>query len=262
MTRKSEYEEKIEAIKAIKDKNILKPYMAVYIYVQEAENLYRIALEDKEKLIGAGLSEELIEDLPRRAGALREAEAQWKYIYHVHKEAGLEWKKRSSEAYQLRDYLIHSCKFAYRRRPDLLSTVARIKKKRGHADMIQDLNALAILGKENPEPLTKIGLDHTLLEKAERLSHELGSLLARYKGEDQIDHEYEKLRNKAYTLLKEAVDEIRDCGKYVFRDDIEQWKRYTSSHIRKLHRKYRKPKNKKEDDEATDLDKSSMDPQT
>ncbi|MGM0530521.1 MAG: hypothetical protein ACQER7_04150 [Bacteroidota bacterium] len=78
--------------------------------------------------------------------------------------------------------------------------------------MIQDLVSLAISGKANPEPLTAIGFGHILLEQASRMSHELGNPLARYKGEDEIDYEYLKLRNKAYTHLKEAVDEIRACG--------------------------------------------------
>ncbi len=262
MPEKSEYEEKIEAIKAINYKNILKPYMAVHIYVQEAVNLYWIALEDKGKLVGAGIPEVLIEDLPKRAMALREAEAQWRNNYHVHQEARLEWKEKSTKAYQLRDYLIRTFKFAYRNHPDLLSTVAMIKKKRGHADMMQDLNTLAILGQAYPEPLTDIGFDHTLLEQASRWSKELGNLLARSKGEDHLDHESFKLRNIAYTHLKEAVDEIRDCGKYVFWNDKVRWKRYTSPHIRKLHRKYRKPKNKKDDDGSGDMDKTPKETQT
>lgn len=257
----SDYEEKIEAIKAIEDKDILTPYMAVYIYVQEAENLYWIALEDKEKLVGAGIPEELIEDLPKRAGALREAESRWRNEHHVQKEAGLEWKKKSSKAYKLRDYLIRSFRFAYRKRPDLLSTVSMINKKSGHADMIQDLTTLTILGKANPEPLTAIGFDPTLLEQASRMSHELGNLLARYKGEDEIDYESQKLRNKAYTHLKEAVDEIRACGKFVFWKDEERWKRYTSPHIRKIHKKYRKPKNKGDDDGDDDMDQAPKDSQ-
>ncbi|MBS3776163.1 MAG: hypothetical protein V5A59_12830 [Bacteroidales bacterium] len=180
----------------------------------------------------------------------------------MHKEAGLEWKAKSPKAYQLRDYLIRAFKFAYRNHPDLLSTVTMINKKNGHPDMIQDLNTLAIVGKANPEPLTKIGFDHTLLEQASRMSTEMGKLLARYKGEDQINYEYQKMRNKAYTHLKEAVDEIRECGKFVFWNNKERRKRYTSPHIRKLHRKYRNPKNKKDDDDGfDDIDKAPKDTQ-
>jgi len=41
------------------------------------------------------------------------------------------------------------------------------------------------------------------------------------------------LRDQTYTYLKEAVDEIRDCGKYVFHDNKNRIKGYTSAHYRK-----------------------------
>lgn len=47
-----------------------------------------------------------------------------------------------------------------------------------NADMIQDLSDLAALGKANTEPLIKIGMDLTLLDKAEKLSGEMAKLLA------------------------------------------------------------------------------------
>lgn len=33
------------------------------------------------------------------------------------------------------------------------------------------------------------------------------------------------IRDKAYTFLKEAYDEVRACGKYVFADDPDRLKR-------------------------------------
>jgi hypothetical protein len=39
--------------------------------------------------------------------------------------------------------------------------VSAITDGSGHADMIQDLNDIAVLGRENPDPLTAIGFDLT-----------------------------------------------------------------------------------------------------
>ncbi len=41
------------------------------------------------------------------------------------------------------------------------------------------------------------------------------------------------LRDKAFTHLKEAVDEIRAAGKYVFKNDPERFKGYMSQYFRK-----------------------------
>jgi hypothetical protein len=45
------------------------------------------------------------------------------------------------------------------------------------------------------------------------------------------------IRDKAYTYMKALVDEIREAGKYVFRNDKNRLKGYSSEYWRKLHRK-------------------------
>ena len=80
--------------------------------------------------------------MPVRAGALREAESRWFLHRFQREEARIEWIKRSPEAYDLRDQLLHAYAFAYRKNPDLASRVAAIREGSTHADMIQDLNNL------------------------------------------------------------------------------------------------------------------------
>ncbi|WP_372935386.1 hypothetical protein [Mariniphaga sediminis] len=53
-----------------------------------------------------------------------------------------------------------------------LSAVA-ITDGSGHADLIQDLNDIAVLGRENPDPLTSIGFDLTQLDLAATRADEL-----------------------------------------------------------------------------------------
>ncbi|MCX6580051.1 MAG: hypothetical protein NT166_07690 [Candidatus Aminicenantes bacterium] len=51
--------------------------------------------------------------------------------------------------------------------------------------------------------------------------------------------EVKRIRDQAYTYLKEAVDEIRRTGQYVFRRNKERYIGYISMHLR--HAKSRKP---------------------
>jgi hypothetical protein len=115
---------------------------------------------------------------------------------------------------------------------DLLAAVRYIAKGHTHADMIQDLNNLSVLGEANQELLTAIRFDMSLLDKAAQTAHELASLLAETNSCRLEYDKAKKIRDQAYTHLKEAVDEICGHGKYVFRDNKERYIGYRSHYIR------------------------------
>jgi len=152
-------------------------------------------------------------------------------------EAQREWKLLSPEAYDLRDELIHDYRFAYRKDPVLLGRVSAITDGSGDDDMIQDLNDLSVLGKANQEPLTAIGFDASKLDTAGTKSDEMAELLATANGDKAEQNESKMIRDKAYTHLKELVDEIREAGKYIFWKDEIRYRGYTSEYWRKTHRK-------------------------
>jgi len=128
-------------------------------------------------------------------------------------------------------------RFAYRKDDALLSRVRAIADGSGHADMIQDLNNIAVLGRENPDPLTAIGFDLDQLDLAATRSDELADLLAEANGDKADPNESKIIRDKAYMLMKRLVDEIREAGKYVFRNNAKRFKGYTSDYWRKQNRK-------------------------
>ncbi|MBN2672899.1 MAG: hypothetical protein JXX29_14545 [Deltaproteobacteria bacterium] len=47
------------------------------------------------------------------------------------------------------------------------------------------------------------------------------------------DNETKRIRDQAYTHLKEAVDAIRECGQYVFWKNPDRRKGYASDYNRK-----------------------------
>jgi hypothetical protein len=110
----------------------------------------------------------------------------------------------------------------------LLSRVSDIADGSGHADMIQDLNDLAVLGKANSEFLTAIGFDLSLLDTAASVADELADLLATANGDKVEKNASKTIRDKAYTHLKELVDEVRAAGKYLFWRNPNRLKGYTS----------------------------------
>ncbi|MGQ8336381.1 hypothetical protein ACUNWD_07500 [Sunxiuqinia sp. A32] len=236
MSNIEDYNEKLVAIQAIPDEEVKALSIPVDVALQEAENLHHWSLDDAEQLQVVGITSEMIADLPVRAGACREAQSIWNKDYRSQQEAQKEWAVQAPLAYDLRNDLLQSLRFAYRKYEVLLSRVSAITDGSGHADMIQDLNDIAVLGRENPDPLTAIGFDLSQLDLAATRADELADLLAEANG-DKADYNQSKLiRDKAYSHLKELVDDIREAGKYVFRKDENRLKGY-SSQYRRRHRK-------------------------
>ncbi len=166
-------------------------------------------------------------------GAVRYIQSGWNSTRFTKEQAQKQFALLAPAVYDLRDRIVHSMLFAYRKVEDVKSRVQAIADGSGDADMIQDLSDLGVHGKNNPEPLVAINFDMNLLDEAEQKSDELASLLGVAHGEKAIDKGAKILRDKAYTFLKESVDEIRECGRYVFWRDEQRAVGYGSAYFRR-----------------------------
>lgn len=246
---KENYDLKKAIIEAIPENLVNYPGIPVEVALQETEDLFVWCQQDKELLVKASLDWKLAEDLTVRAGALRYVQSQWQKEYRSLEQAQKDWAEKSPAAYELRDELNHHFFFAYAKTPDLYARVQKIAEGSSHADMIQDLSDLAALGKANPEPLKFINFDLSLLDKAETTAPEMALLLANANGKKMEDNKMRMLRDKAFFHMKEAVDEIRRVGQYVFWKDEQRRKGYVS--------KFNKSKrqNKPKTEQPTDVTK-------
>jgi hypothetical protein len=204
--------------------------MPIDVFVQEAENLYHWSLVDEDALTRASLDWSLVTSLPARAGACRHAQSLWVKEHNTRKEAEQAWKDQAPLAFGLRDQLIHDFRFAFRKFDGLLARVDEIAQGDTNADMVQDLNDLAVLGKSNTDLLATINFDLSLLDQAAEASDGMGDLLGATNGERKEDSEALLIRDKAYTYLKQAVDEIRECGKFAFWRTPARLKGYNSDY--------------------------------
>jgi hypothetical protein len=228
---KEQFDLKQVAIEALTDKETGVPTMPVAIALQEAEDLYQWCLNDKEMLAKAGLDLALIDDLPNRIGACRYMQSMWQKDFKSVEDSQREWLAKSPAAYELRDDILHHFFHAYRKNPDLLSKVQKISEGNSHADMIQDLSDMAVLGTSNPEPLKGISFDMNMLTTAAATSTAMANLLAQSNGARMSDNKLKTLRDKAYTYMKQAVDEIRHNGQYIFWHNEERKKGYVSRYM-------------------------------
>ncbi|WP_109437140.1 hypothetical protein [Aquimarina sp. AU119] len=89
------------------------------------------------------------------------------------------------------------------------------------------------MGKANIPELEKVKYDLRNFDIAGQKSDHLAELLAKANGATLDNSKAKDVRDRAFTHLKEALDEIRDTGKYAFRKDPERYKGYISRYKRR-----------------------------
>jgi len=235
MSSTADYNELLPEIQAITPEKTVAPTMPVDAFVQEAENLYHWCIDDQATLVAAGLSPDFITSLLVRAGACREAQSLWIKEQNTYQKSEKEWKEQAPAAFDLRDQLVHAFRYAFRNQDDLSGRVEEIAQGDSNSDMVQDLNDLSVLGKANVGLLSAVGFNLDLLDKAALMSDVMGDLLGTTNGERRSDSKAMDIRDKAYSYLKQAMDEIRECGKFVFWRKPDRYDGYTSDYWRRKH---------------------------
>ena len=252
MSNADDYQLKLEVITAIPKQEIKTLNIPIEVFLKEGEYLYHWSQDDKDALMGVGLDWGIVEDLPVRNGALTEAQSLWFKTRFTQEASEKDWRAESEDGYERRDFLLHSFRYAFRDVPDLLSQVARIAEGNSHADMIQDLNDLAVLGKGNLPLLESIKLDPALLDEAATTADRLGELYARATVDRADDSQSKTIRDQAFTHAKQAVDEIRAAGQYVHWRNEDRLRGYRSQYHRKINRNSRNNKNQEAETNETD----------
>ena len=230
MPSSADYKELLPVIQAISPESVVTPNMPIDVYVQEAENLYHWSLDDQAALSNAGLSLNSITDMAVRAGACREAQSLWVKERKMNQEAEKLWNTEAPAAFDMRNHLIHAFRYAFRNDAALLARIDEIAQGDSNSDMVQDLNDLSVLGKDHLDLLALINLAPIALDDAAATADRMGDLLGATNGERKEESEAMIIRDKAFTYLKQAVDDIRECGKFVFWRDPERLKGYASDY--------------------------------
>ncbi len=243
MVENEDYKKALEVIATMEDDHIQCPkHIPVAMFIGEADLLHRWVQEDKELLITAGLDWSLVENLPSHTLALVKAEAQWDAQRKTVPEREKEWKTLAPKAIELRNNVCHHFRFAFHGRPDLLRKVKAITSGRGYPDLIQDLNDILVLSKGVEPLLAGSGFDMSLLEEVKKTGERLPKLYARVTCERKTQHPSLKIRNKIYTLVKQAVDEIRRVGRFALHGKKDRLKGYWSRYLRHTNQRQREKK--------------------
>ncbi len=132
---------------------------------------------------------------------------------------------------RLKQELLEQLTFAFRNAPDLFRVLKDIRTGGGHAEMLQGLNDLSVLGRGHPDLLSEINFDMALLDEAAEASSLFSGLMAQAGSDRDLIEDSKVIRNQAYLHLKESVDAIRSFGKFAFRHDNARQKGYFSFYL-------------------------------
>ncbi|RUT77861.1 hypothetical protein [Ancylomarina longa] len=240
MTELEAYQETLPEINVVQKEDIKYCNMPLEIFIHEAKGLHKRATIDFTVLSSIGLAQEKLDKLSTLTGALVTAQLNWEQETTERQDAIKTWKDNASDMLELHNDLLENMKFAYRNEPELMDILKGIKEGDTNADAVMDLDRLGTLGKAHPEHLQAINFDLTLCDKATTESVRMGDLLASVNGTMYVDDDKKVIRNKAFTLVKELVDEIREYGKFAFRKDEEHARLYASKYNRHRNKEYRK----------------------
>ncbi len=242
MSNKNEFLAKQDTLSAIPDSaiNTVKR-MPIAIYIHEAEALAKWCRDDRAAFKTIGGLWKLVTDIPIRAGALRELESMWRNERNTPDAASLRWKEESPALWEMRKNLIQAFRYAFRENKVLLRRVSAVAKGNTNAERLQSLNDLAVLGRANSGLLTDINFDLAKLDEASAKSAEMSEVLAAATSGRKKGSETLKLRDKAYSHLKEAVDEVYCAGRYLMRHNSDRRKGYSSDYLNKDRNKQLNP---------------------
>ena len=236
-----------ERVLEILEENVVTPTVPVKIIIGEAGKLHRYITEDKEALMAKGLTQQQMDDLNPRAMYLQDKQSDWTAVFESALTNTKEWEEKVKEASLLQRELKHDFQFAFRNHPEALQKLKIITDGNGNIDLMQDMSDYPKLARQYPELLTPINFDNTKLNRADQLSHELYDLWQKVDGVKNSKNRPEKiLRDRAYTYLKQLMDEIRAYGKYAFWNDEEKQRRYASEYLRQVREKNEAEKNTEE----------------
>jgi hypothetical protein len=115
-----------------------------------------------------------------------------------------------------------------------------VLKKRMSAVLESDLLVLAEVATAKKDRLFAVGVSPTRIEELEKTAQLLRDAAARAQvAENAADGRLP--RDRAYTFLSAAVDEVRMCADYAFRSEPDRRRGYHSEYFRKSNRGANRP---------------------
>jgi hypothetical protein len=209
------------------------PAMPIEEAVGEGNRVTVLIREDRAKLERSGIDIHFLDSFEARAGALAWSAAQVTTYVDMESTAKKEWDALKPGAHVIRKKFLKALTRACRKNAELAAAVERIKEGQGNKDWVLDFLSMHKLGKEIKALLQEVYADLSLIDRSAELHTQLQDILSRMTIDPEKLNESKEIFYKAWTYLKEALDEVYGAGQYVFdEDDPRHALYYSDYHVR------------------------------
>jgi hypothetical protein len=209
------------------------PSMPIEEAVGEGNRVTILIREDRAKLERSGIDFKFLDSFEARAGALAWSAAQVTTYVDMESTAKKEWDAIKPGANIVRKKFLKDLKRACRNNPELAVAVKRIQEGQGNLDWVLDFLSMHKLGKEVKKLLEQVFADLSLIDRSAELHTLLQDILSRMTIDPKKLNDAKTIFYKAWTHLKEAIDEVYEAGQYVFdEEDPRHFLYYSDYHVR------------------------------
>lgn len=221
---------------------VREPDMPMAIFNQQGNDVVAFLEQNpavRERLLKVGLPREVLDGLPFALGAAQAAESAWQAVFSPRSPADLVALEVS--AGRLRADAVAALRWNLRNDRIAQGTLDAIQDGLGSADLVQDLDALAVLVEQHEgafeadKTFDAKERARTCREKAKELRDALSGTRADMTRDDAKD-----LRDRAFTHADELVDQTREAARYAFRDEPETAARFQNRYLLRRVRRHRR----------------------
>jgi hypothetical protein len=221
--------------------------VSVVALLQEAQQLAAALVKLGDALVERTLvAADAATQLDRRRQRLESAELDWKAVGSRVTPAAIV-ELRAQAQLRKRD-AVEALRYFGRDNQELQQVIESISRRVGDAELVLELHTLAQAVEDNAAILRHADLPKGAAEQLRALADELDTQLAKHRVRSDASSAL-ALRNRAFWHLRELLEEIREAGRYVFRNDARALALFRSSAARTRARQRANKASKTQDSE-------------
>ncbi|XYH97299.1 hypothetical protein ACMHYB_57670 [Sorangium sp. So ce1128] len=226
-----------EALLALDPTYAAGPDMPTSVAERELTSLARLAHAQEARLSRIGITPDKVDLLARFARRLGALEKAWQRARGAVQLTSTQRRLRD-EAEALDAKLVAGGRWGCRNDAAAQAELSRIADGSGLADTIQDLRDLVDFWSDHESALGVTDITRKDLDRARALADALEDAAANEASDASAAHALE-LRNRCFWAADELAKEIREGGRYAFRDQPKIAARFVSRHRTTLNRRSR-----------------------
>ncbi len=221
---------------AVRDKYYT-PSMAMHIYLEEAEGFAEVLSRTVDHMVSLGYQHKDAELFNRRVAGARTAQATMRSYIDELRINTITFKKLYPEVEELRDYILVRMKIIVEGSPHKADLVKSISKGKCISDTIEDLFELGKIAETMIPELAAVKVSVADINRAKELATTAGRIHKASQMDSNVNTESRIIRDKAVTLLRESIINLRKWARIVYKKDKVMRMKFFSQHSRLKARK-------------------------